>query len=336
MKKRLLKSAFLLVTASLFFKGANAQVDPHFSQYYVYPSWLNPALTGAFDGSYRISGIYRSQWGNVNSPFKTSGFSADFTTEKNINFGGSVIRQTAGNGGYSYTTAYGNVAYTGVRFGAMETHRIAFGIQAGLIERRFDPSKMTFGEQWNPITGYNPSNPTSDMPSRNSSAAFDVGAGALYFDASPGKKANAFGGVSFSHLTRPEDKFRSGSDARLPMRFTAHAGARIKVSEDFSLTPNALFLRQGTAEEKMIGAYGQLKVTPNTDILLGANYRFKDAISPYVGFTFNNMVLGASYDVNTSDLGKMANGSNSFEISLSFFRKKAVKTPEVEFVCPVL
>jgi len=24
-----------------------AQVDPHFSQYYVYPMWLNPALTGA-------------------------------------------------------------------------------------------------------------------------------------------------------------------------------------------------------------------------------------------------------------------------------------------------
>jgi hypothetical protein len=48
------------------------------------------------------------------------------------------------------------------------------------------------------------------------------------------------------------------------------------------------------------------------------------------------MVLGASYDVNASDLGKMARGSNSFEISLSFIGRKSTKTPEVEFVCPRL
>jgi len=336
MKTFLRKRSLALLTACLLSRGADAQVDPHFSQYYVYPSWLNPALTGAFDGHYRVSGIYRSQWGNVSSPFRTSGFSAEVTTEKNVNVGASVIRQTAGSGGYSYTTAYGNVAYTGVRLGAGETHRLTFGLQAGLIERRFDASKMTFGDQWNPAIGFDPSNPSADMPSKNASAAFDVGAGVLYFDATPGKKANPFGGVAFSHLTRPEDQFREASDARLPLRFTAHAGVRINVNEDFSLTPNALFLRQGTAEEKMIGAYGQVKVTPNTDVLVGANYRFKDAISPYIGFTYNNMVLGASYDVNTSDLGKMTNGSNSFEISLSFFRRKAVKTPEVEFVCPVL
>lgn len=57
-----------LLTLLLFVTGAQAlraQVDPHFTQYYVYPSWLNPALTGAFDGDYRISGIYRNQWGNI-------------------------------------------------------------------------------------------------------------------------------------------------------------------------------------------------------------------------------------------------------------------------------
>ena len=37
-----------------------------------------------------------------------------------------------------------------------------------------------------------------------------------------------------------------------------------------------------------------------------------------------------------ADLGKMVKGSNAFEISLSFVRKKRVKTPEAEFVCPRL
>lgn len=336
MRKLLLKSSLYILAACGLMQEAGAQVDPHFSQYYVYPSWLNPALTGAFDGHYRVSGIYRNQWGNVGSPFSTPGFSLDFSTEKNINYGASVLKQSVSEGGYSYTTAYGNVAYKGVRLGAMENHRIVFGIQAGFIQRRFDPSKMTFGDQWNPGTGFDPSRPSADYPDNNSSTSFDAGAGVLYFDAQPGKKANVFGGFSVSHLTRPEDKFRDVSDANLPMRFTAHAGVRIAVSDVLNLTPNVLFLKQGTAEEKMIGAYGQLKATPTTDVLLGANYRFNDAVSPYVGFTYKNMVLGASYDVNTSDLGKMTRGANAFEISLSFIGRKAARTPEVEFVCPAL
>jgi hypothetical protein len=86
----------------------------------------------------------------------------------------------------------------------------------------------------------------------------------------------------------------------------------------------------------MAGAYARLIAAPGTDVMLGANYRFKDALSPFVGFAHKNIVLGVSYDINTSDLGKMANGSNSFEISLSFIGRRSVRTPEVDFVCPRL
>jgi type IX secretion system PorP/SprF family membrane protein len=327
-------SCFLVV---MCITGAvKAQVDPHFSQYYVYPAWLNPALTGAFDGEYRISGIYRNQWGNISSPFSTPGLAVDFTTDKNINFGVSVLNQKAGNGGYNYTTAYGNIAYTGVKFGANQTKRVVFGIQAGMIQRRFDRNKLTFGDQWNPITGYNPGNPSTDILTRTSASAFDAGAGVMYFDAEPGKKSNLFGGFAVSHLTKPTDQFSAKGDAKLPMRFTAHAGIRFTISEVFSLTPNLLYVKQGSATEKMAGAYATYKATPGVDVMLGVNYRVDDAISPFLGFTYKNMVLGASYDINSSDLGKVANGSNSFEISLSFIGKKATKTPEIEFVCPRL
>lgn len=326
----------LLLVCCLVKSELKAQVDPHFSQYYVYPSWLNPALTGVFDGHYRVSGIYRSQWGNISSPFQTPGISVEVNTDKNVNLGASILHQKAGDGGYNYTTAYGNFAYTGARFGAMEYQRLVIGVQAGLIQRRFDPSKLTYGDQWNPITGYNPGNQTLENLNRRSASSFDFGVGVLYYDAQPGKRANLYGGVSLSHLTEPEDHFSAYDDATLPVRYTAHAGVRIAVNDMFSITPNALWLRQGTAEEKMIGAYAQFKAAPGTDLMFGANYRFEDAISPYVGLTYKNMVIGASYDVNTSDLGKMANGSNSFEISLSFIGRRAVKTPEAEFVCPRL
>jgi len=333
--KKLLKTSLIAFVVCMA-NSATAQVDPHFTQYYVYPAWLNPALTGAFDGNVRVSGIYRTQWGNVSSPYSTPGFSVDFATQKNANFGVSVLNQRAGEGGYNYTTAYGSFAYTGVRFGVNETKRLVFGLQAGMIQRRFDPSRMTFGDQWNPVTGYNPGNPTLDVINTRSSTSFDAGAGVLYYDAQPGKKANIFGGFSVAHLTKPTDDFSAKTDATLPMRFNFHAGVRITLTESLSLTPNALFLKQGTATEKMLGAYATLKADANSEFLVGANYRFKDAMSPYVGYYYKNMVLGVSYDINTSDLGKMAKGSNSFEISLSFIGKKSVKTPEVEFVCPRL
>jgi len=334
--RKFYRLAMLLCVMGGSFNQLHAQIDPHFTQYYVYPAWLNPALTGAFDGQYRVSGIYRNQWGNISSPFSTPGISLEFTTEKNINVGVSVLNQTAGNGGYNYTTAYGNVSYTGVRFGRNETQRITFGIQAGLIQRRWDRSKLTFGDQWNPITGYNPGSASQDLITRTSAGTFDVGAGIMYFDAEPGKKANVFAGFSTAHLTRPEDKFSANGEGKIPMRYTAHAGVRLTINEMFSLTPNLLYARQGTAQEKMVGAYATYKATSEVDLMLGANYRFEDAISPFVGFTYKNMVLGASYDINTSDLGKMTNGANSFEISLTFIGRKATKTPEIEFVCPRL
>ncbi|MBM3431703.1 MAG: type IX secretion system membrane protein PorP/SprF [Bacteroidetes bacterium] len=328
--------AFLPLLALFVAGTARAQVDPHFSQYYVYPSWLNPALTGAFDGQYRISGVYRNQWGSITTPFTTYGATAEITTEKNINVGVSILKQTAGDGGYGYTTAYGNVSYTGVKFGPDLTKRMVFGIQAGMIQRRFDRSKMTFGDQWNPVFGYNPGTPSTEVLSRTAASAFDIGAGVLYFDAKPGQKANLYAGLSASHLTQPDDRFGATGDARFPMRYTFHGGVRIAFNDQFSLTPNLLYLKQGTASEKMVGAYGQYKATGDVSVLIGANYRFEDAVAPFFGFTYRNMMLGASYDINTSDLGKLVNGANSFEISLSIIGKKSTKTPEVEFVCPRL
>lgn len=334
--KRSLKTLVLVMFCGTLANKASAQTDPHFTQYYVYPSWINPALTGAFDGQYRVSGIYRTQWGSISTPYSTFGVSGEFTTAKNMNFGVSVLNQTAGDGGYKYTTAYGNLAYTGMRFGPGENHRVVIGMQVGVIQRRFDAGKLTFGDQWNPINGYNPGNPTADFLKNNNTASFDAGAGVLYFDATPGKKANFYAGYSVGHLTKPTDDFSGNGSQKLPMRHTIHAGIKLKLSDVVSLTPNALYLRQGTAEEKMLGAYAQMKAGAETDFLLGANYRLEDALTPFAGFTHKRMVLGVSYDVNTSDLGKLVKGSNSFEISLSFVGKRSLKTPEIEFVCPRL
>lgn len=315
--------------------STQAQTDPHYSQYYIYPLWLNPGLTGAMDGDYRVTAIYRRQWDAASSPYVTPGISADITTNKNVSVGLNIMNQQAGSAGYNYLTAYASMAYTGVRFGTDGNQRISMGMSLGLINRRFDRSKLQTNGMYNPQTGEVTA--ILDEPlSKTSGSNFDAGAGIMYYDATPGKKMNLFAGVSAFHLTQPEDPFTTDGTQKLPVRYTVHGGAQFNVSEVFSITPNFLYMKQGQATEKMIGAYMQSRINEDADFLLGANYRFKDALVPYAGVYYKNFVLGLSYDVGTSDLSKISGKANSFEISLSIIGSRAVKAKRVPFVCPAM
>jgi type IX secretion system PorP/SprF family membrane protein len=313
------KILLLVLVFNAAVSSLSAQVDPHFSQFYAYPLWLNPGMTGVMNGSYRITGIYRNQWSQVMTPYNTAGLSADFTTNKNINIGVNFMNQQAGDAGYQYLNAYSSISYSGVRFGKENNQVITMGMQLGLLSRKFDPSKFQFGDQWNPITGYNPGATTADIISHTSSSVFDMGAGISYTDMVPGKLINLFGGVGVFHLTRPQDPFvSSGLKKTLPARYSFHGGARIHLNDRTSLTPNFLYLRQGNAEEKVAGLYAEFDVTETVAVLLGANYRYQDAISPYVGLGFQNFIVGISYDINNSDLGKTVKGTNSLELSVTY------------------
>src|SRR5947199_9999215 len=119
----------LLMTTGLV-KTTQAQIDPHFSQYYIQPMTMNPAFTGAFDGDYRVSGIWRSQYGNT---LNTKGLSAEKTSNKNANFGVNLVNQSSADGAYNYTNGYLTFAYTGVRFGENSDHYLVMAMQIGFI-----------------------------------------------------------------------------------------------------------------------------------------------------------------------------------------------------------
>src|SRR6476661_5740168 len=57
--------------------------DPNFSQFFASPLTLNPALTGKFDGVYRVAINYRNQWPTINNAFTTATASVDFGILKN-------------------------------------------------------------------------------------------------------------------------------------------------------------------------------------------------------------------------------------------------------------
>jgi type IX secretion system PorP/SprF family membrane protein len=335
-KLPILFTAFFMVVIA---HHAAAQTDPHFTQNYTYPMYLNPALTGSSDGEYRVSAIYRSQWGATGNPYRTTGASFDTRTNKNVALGLNIMNQSAGDGGFNYFNAYASVAYTGVKLGKEDNHRIVFAMQAGVINRHVDQSKFKWGEQWNPITGYNASNPTSESFARSSATTLDIGAGALYYDAAPDKKANIYGGLSFFHINRPADPIVSSQSTELntmPLRYTAHGGISINFSDVANVVPHILYMQQGNARETMLGVYVRRTVNEETDIMFGGYYRHKDAVAPFVGVDYRNFLVGLSYDANTSKLGSMSRNINSFELSFSYVPRKGTKSFFDFIHCPRL
>jgi len=317
----------LLCTAKSF-----AQTDPHFSQYYANPLYLNPALTGVIDGDYRATVNFKQQWSALNSSFLTGGASFDMAPKKNFAFGATILNQRAGELDFNYLSALVSGSYR-LRFGAEGLQMVSFGLQAGVINRSFDFSQARFGNQFNPISGYDGGMMSGETLSSQSSLVPDVNAGIMYFDGNPNKSVNVFLGASAAHLTRPIDRF-SGSNSRIPVRFTAHGGARIKASELLDIVPNALFMYQGNTNELSLGAYAQLNVNPSANILFGGNYRNKDAAIAFVGLQLKNMVFGLSYDINTSTFNRASNSNGGLELSISLIGRNGLIGPN--FFCPRL
>jgi len=131
-----------------------------------------------------------------------------------------------------------------------------------------------------------------------------------------------------SHINKPKDPIISTQSTELntiPVRFLLHGGLSFNISERTSIVPHVLYMHEGTASEAMFGTYVQLNVNPETDVMIGGYYRYKDAVAPFIGFDIKNFVVGISYDVNTSKLGSMSRNVNSFELSLTYIKRSATR-----------
>jgi type IX secretion system PorP/SprF family membrane protein len=313
------------------FKGI-AQIDPHFSQYYAHPLWLNPALTGVTDGEYRVSLNAKQQWGSISNSFLTGGASFDMAPVKNLAFGAMVLNQNAGDISYNHLNAMVSAAYR-IHFGSAGLNMINFGVQAGILNKSFNPSKITLGSQYNPVIGYDPNFGISESFASSNTLVPDVNVGIMYFDGNPDQQVNVFAGAMAGHITRPVDKFL-GNDVRMPIRYAGHGGARVKASEVLSITPNGLYMKQGNAREISAGAYAEYMLNAETDLLFGSNYRVDDSAIAFFGLHIKNMVFGLSYDFNTSNLNRATGSRGGLELSVSFTGRKGILGPN--FFCPRL
>lgn len=324
-------AGLLLIAAG----SANAQVDPHFSQYYANPLWLNPALTGVINADLRINANYKSQWASVNNAYQTTAISGDFRPTEKIGIGVTILNQSAGSGSYNHFQGYGSFSYS-IRIGQEGNQRVSFGMQAGMINRSFSMNELQFASQFEPGSGFNPALNSMENFGGGSKTVFDANAGLFFYDGDPLKKFNFFGGVSAGHVSRPMDPIAgiSGANNKIPIRYAFHGGMKIKAGPNFDVTPNALYITQQQSSIKAVGVSSELKFGADRGLMIGGLYRFEDAAIANVGYRFSNLVAGASYDFNTSTLNRATNGQGGIELSVSYVFRKRIREPEP--VCPRL
>jgi len=313
----------------LLFLHAFVQIkaqDPHFSQYFSSPMTINPALTGNFEGNNRIAANYRKQWWQVGNPYNTGTLSFEQKLLKNkiedesrFAIGGMLLTDESLSGGFKNTLGSLSVGYHQT-LDERRIHSIGTGIMGAFSNRIVDFTRLTFGSQFT-SGGFDPSIPSGEYFPMSLKPYFDINAGMVY---SYNDGLNSFYlGSSIYHAAKPRFSLFQDSASRIPRRYTIHGGLNFLVSEgsDNRILLSGIYMSQAKASELTLGAaYGYYIGNDYSTryIYIGAFYRRKDAIYPYISMQLNDFQIGISYDINTAEIKKMAPKYGSIELTLIY------------------
>ena len=322
------KHALLLL---LVFAGSFALAqDLHYSQYTASPLNLNPALTGTFDGDFRLSANQRTQWASVTVPYKTMTGAFDMrllgrSEKSGALCGGLMVNQDqAGTSHLGLFQANASLSYT-LRLDAAAHHFFGAGMQGGFAQKSINYNNLIFDEQYNG-DAQDLSLPNGESFASNGFSYTDWNGGIHYAYRSSGR-FRADVGAAYAHLNKPLQASFLGADAKvLAPRLSFHGGLSMPLSSGTSLMPSILFQQQGEFRELLFGSDVQFdlenKIGFQNNVFAGMHYRSTDALIVLTGMTYNNIRVGVSYDVNISGLKPASRNRGGFEFSLAYIFKK--------------
>lgn len=365
------KIVFILVLTLTTLVQSWAQ-DPHFSQFYMSPLTLNPALTGLISCNYRVSANYRGQWASVLRPneldqkgtpvFRTYSAAADFRTRKAFGakdafgIGFVFMGDQAGAADYGTLNAGLSVAY----FKSLNykgTNYIGLGFQAALSQRALNTTKLCFGSNYDG-SGCNtslPSDPSIYEAFDASFLMYDINAGIVWF-MKINDRSSAYAGFAMHHLNRPNESFFRGIDtfrAEVPFKYTGHLGLTIGLSKQFDMTPKAVVLYQGNQWETNFGTdvrflFDRQNTSDNNNFGLGFLYRLSggdnnaawedqavnsESIIVHAQVEYVGISVGVSYDISLGEVGIASRSKGAFEIAGSYTGCFKKRNPRTLF-CP--
>ncbi|MBP7184406.1 MAG: PorP/SprF family type IX secretion system membrane protein [Saprospiraceae bacterium] len=341
--RKILLSTFVLLG---FVAIGYSQYDLHFSQYYMSPFTMNPALTGGFDSQFRIGAIYRDQWGSVlgKSRFSTPDIYLDapitggFRKHDWIGIGANIFNDKVGTGSLAKTSLMGSVAYH-LAMDKKSNNILSVGLQGGYVSRRFDITSedVVFGDE---LQGAGTSTDRTKVGDK--AQYFNMNAG-LNLTSKISKKTNFNLGVSADNLLKAKYNLisqNSSLDASvLGLRFLVHGQLNTELTDRFTFNPS--FIYQNLVKSKnseaiatLMGGY-HLNAEKNKTLRFGLGYRIKDAAFVVLGMDYKNFRVGVSYDVNVSLLNPVSRYNGGFEVALAYYHKFN-KKPNVKPVifCP--
>ncbi len=347
-----LNTIFILAISLLVTLGIQAQ-DLHYTQYNLAPLSLNPALTGQFEGTFRIGGLYRDQSRNYiagrGNQFSTPSVYIDapvfrgFGKNDWIGIGANFLNDRAGTVSINNTVIMGGLSYH-LALGKKSNTVISLGAEAGLIQRRVDKSEALFQDEITSGGGTGTSQDLNAITNDNVSYG-DYNAG-ITVRSSLNKRMNFNIGFAMFHLSQPKYTTYESSVAsslvdqnalKLPRRLVTHGEFNVDMTDKWTLSPSFLYKKITNADQLAVQAMIGHHFNLEKDITLrfGAGYRLRDAAEALLGFDYKGLRLGVAYDFTTSSKAPLNNSRGAFEIAVSYIAKIR-KTPVVKPVifCP--
>lgn len=319
----------LKIIAAFFIFGLVTRVsaqDPHFSQFFNAPHYINPALTGTQYGDWCIMGNFRQQWGNAATPFNTQSLSFEqkFLREDNDNIlamGVSLMNDQTMNGAFRSTYASGTLAY---HQNVSYNSNIALGFFGSYNNRRLDYNKLTFGEQFT-SGGFNLALPNGETNLSNLKPYFSLGTGLMYTYFSNYNEFILDIGLSAYDINQPRLSFLNDENNKLNVRYAANLNAQYYPSEHLRLNFFSVYHRQATQNYFSVGGSvgrGVELMSHHVMVSAGAWFREGDAVYPYLGFSWDNIQVGLTYDIVISKQNLGPVNPQVFELSFVYTKKK--------------
>ena len=330
--------------------------DPRFSQFYAAPFQINPALTGVFEGKWRVNTIYRDQWGSIlgSVPFRTVG--ASFETRYRVArrdyfaVGLSALRDEVGDGHLIQNRVHLNFSYLkqigGGRTGRSAQYLVAGG-QVGGGQNQVEFNNFWFSEQFDLSIGGFPNTALDNRESaligqsQNSDFFVDFNAGLLYY-AVIDNNTSFYAGAAIHHLNNPEISFFDNSAESLSNRIVGHVGGEIGFNDELSLLPAVVFMNQGALTSWAAGAnirYNnhdwneialRMGVWPHFASTTTSRF-YSESVAVTAILELNRINFGISYDITVSDLQEANNSRGGFELSFSYIGREVQR---VKTICP--
>ncbi|MBL7818218.1 MAG: PorP/SprF family type IX secretion system membrane protein [Saprospiraceae bacterium] len=333
---------FLLVLALAIPLSMAAQ-DIHFTQFQNVPLSVNAAQTGLFEGTFRISGLYRSQWfgsgnGTVKNGYQTPVIHVDvpikgFRKQDWIGIGLNLHQDRTGVAALTNSLAGIAAAYH-IGFDKKGANILSVGAQYGFVSRRIDADKLRFADG---IIRNQTSVDVTNIDAQGKTYS-DISFGVNLRSVIDAKKKNVLNlGASVEHLISPEYNLVKTTISKLPRRFNLYGVMDLAMTKQISLHPALIFRAANGQTETMAQAMVGFKLDPkkNTIVKGGLGYRLGDAAQVLLGAEFGDIRVGASYDVTTSNLRSNTNIKDGFEIAVGYIGKIFKKpNPPATILCP--